>query len=89
MSGPTGFRCLIGCSYTNDLDSGQLQRPLAMAFDNYGNMFVTDEWRIQKFVFIMNSCAQFTTTIQAITTEITVAPSGTSNSIINSLILPT
>ncbi|CAF1388337.1 unnamed protein product [Rotaria sordida] len=61
MLGPIGFRCLIGCLYTNGLDSGQLQSPYWMAFDSYGNMFVTD-WdsnQLQKFILATNSCGEF------------------------------
>jgi hypothetical protein len=50
-SGPNGFRCLVGCSGPGS-GSNALQYPISMAFDSYGNIFVTDpnNNRIQKFI---------------------------------------
>ena len=57
-SGPTGFRCVAGCSGTAGLGSDQLYNPRAMAFDSYGNIFVIDGpyRRIQKFLLANDSC---------------------------------
>ncbi|CAF3201820.1 unnamed protein product [Rotaria sp. Silwood2] len=57
--GPNGVRCLFGCSHQSGLGSDELRLPWGLAFDSYGNVFVTD-WRngrIQKFSFINKSCA--------------------------------
>ena len=53
-SGPNGFRCLVGCLGTIGSASNQLNYPQSMAFDSYGNMFVTDQSnnRVQKFILI-------------------------------------
>jgi hypothetical protein len=55
-SGPNGFRCLVGCSGVWGSTSYQLYLPQTMAFDSYGNIFVTDTQnsRIQKFVLASN-----------------------------------
>jgi hypothetical protein len=59
-SGPTGFRCLVGCS-GNGSASDQLNWPYSFSFDSYGNMFITDRdnHRIQKFILSTNSCGKF------------------------------
>lgn len=56
-SGPNGFRCLAGCSPSWCSSSNQLNHPLSLSFDNYGNMFVVDRdnHRIQKFLLSSNS----------------------------------
>ncbi|CAF3461279.1 unnamed protein product [Rotaria socialis] len=61
-SGPTGFRCLFGCSGSPGIASDQLSRPRSLAFDSYGNMFVTDinNDRIQMFLLATNSCDETT-----------------------------
>jgi hypothetical protein len=58
--GPTGFRCLVGCSGEQGSTASQLNFPLAMAFDSYGNIYVTDRDndRIQKFILTINSCGK-------------------------------
>jgi len=60
-SGPTGFRCVVGCSDTPGSASDQLYYPSSMAFDSYGNIFVTDTQnnRIQKFILATNSCGKY------------------------------
>jgi hypothetical protein len=60
-SGPTGFRCVVGCSNTTGSASDQLSIPSSMAFDSYGNIFVTDTLnnRIQKFILATNSCGKY------------------------------
>ena len=47
-----GFRCVAGCTNTYGSTSDQLAAPRHMAFDTYGNIFVSDEknGRIQKFI---------------------------------------
>ena len=60
-SGPNGYQCLAGCLKGEGADADQLSYPRSMAFDNYGNIFVTDQLndRIQKFLLISNSCGKF------------------------------
>jgi NHL repeat len=50
--GPSGYRCLAGCSNSAGSSSSQLRLPQTISFDTYGNMFVTDYWngRVQKFL---------------------------------------
>jgi hypothetical protein len=59
-SGPTGFRCLVGCSGSGSA-SNQFSWPYSLSFDSYGNMFVTDtgNHRIQKFLLSTNSCSKY------------------------------
>ncbi|CAF4069526.1 unnamed protein product, partial [Adineta steineri] len=56
-SGPNGFRCLVGCSGVSGAASNQLYYPTALSFDNYGNMYVVDQFnnRIQKFLITSTS----------------------------------
>ena len=51
-SGPNGFRCIVGCSNSSGSNIDQLNYPQKMAFDSYGNIYVTDQNndRIQKFI---------------------------------------
>ncbi len=60
-SGPNGFRCIVGCSSTAGSLSNQLSGPQAMAFDSYGNIFVTDynNNRIQQFLLATYSCGTY------------------------------
>ncbi len=60
-SGPTGFRCVVGCFDTPGSASDQLYYPWNMAFYSYGNIFVTDTEnnRIQKFILATNSCGKY------------------------------
>jgi hypothetical protein len=59
-SGPTGFRCLFGCSGSYGSASNQLYYPWSLSFDSYGNMFVTDRGnnRIQQFMLMTNLCGK-------------------------------
>ena len=58
-SGPEGFRCVIGC-FGPGSALNQLNNPYGIAFDSYGNIFVTDlnNNRIQKFTIATNSCSK-------------------------------
>jgi DNA-binding beta-propeller fold protein YncE len=60
-SGPYGFRCIAGCSGLSGSASDRLSYPYTMAFDSYGNIFVTDEAnnRVQKFILATNSCGTY------------------------------
>jgi DNA-binding beta-propeller fold protein YncE len=59
-SGPNGFRCLVGC-YGQGSQSNQLSSPFSLSFDRSDNMFVTDQdnHRIQKFLYLKESCGKF------------------------------
>ena len=63
-SGPTGFRCLVGCDGSGS-SSNSLKIPTSLSFDSYGNMFVIDSGnnRIQKFLLMTNSCSKSKSTI--------------------------
>jgi hypothetical protein len=56
-SGPNEFRCIVGCSGSTGSASNQLNYPQSMAFDSYGNIYVTDQnnHRIQKFIKVNNN----------------------------------
>ena len=56
------FHCIIGCSSVSDSTSSQLDRPYSATFDNYGNIFVVDEYnhRIQKFLLTTNTSSKST-----------------------------
>ncbi|CAF1476525.1 unnamed protein product [Adineta steineri] len=57
-SSSAGFRCVAGCSGHNGSTVDTLYYPRYMAFDTYGNMFVSDDinGRIQTFYLQSNSC---------------------------------
>ncbi|CAF4414938.1 unnamed protein product, partial [Adineta steineri] len=52
-----GFRCIVGCSGGGST-MYQLSFPQSMAFDSYGNIYVTDRnnSRVQQFALQNNSC---------------------------------
>ncbi|CAF0727312.1 unnamed protein product [Adineta steineri] len=56
-SGSNDIRCIIGCGREGS-QSHQLNDPVTLSFDSYGNIFITDIFndRIQKFNFLLNSC---------------------------------
>ncbi|CAF0946979.1 unnamed protein product [Adineta steineri] len=60
-SGPYGFRCLFGCTTISGSASSQLNQPVILRFDGYGNIFVADRYnnRVQKFILASNSCSLF------------------------------
>ena len=59
-SGSNGFLCIIGCSSNGSLPN-LLNSPTSMAFDTYGNIYVTDtnNNRIQKFFLLDNTNCKF------------------------------
>ena len=59
-SGANGFRCLVGCTRPAGGAPDQLHAPKSMAFDTYGNIFITDSnnTRVQKFLLLTNSCSK-------------------------------
>lgn len=59
--GPTGFRCVVGCSGSFGRASNQLNEPLSMAFDSYGNILVVDHgnFRVQKFTLSTSLCSKY------------------------------
>lgn len=59
-SGPSGFRCVAGCTNTSGSAANQLNRPSSFMFDSYGNIWLTDmlNGRIQKFTLATNSCGK-------------------------------
>ncbi|CAF1426034.1 unnamed protein product [Adineta ricciae] len=65
-SGPTGFRCLVGCDGEGS-QSHRLNWPDKLSFDVYGNLFVNDRlnYRVQKFHLHQDSCENVPPTAQA------------------------
>ena len=60
-SGPNGFRCVVGCIVGSYMAPSTLFAPKSMAFDSYGNIFVTDtiNHRVQKFLLATNPCGKW------------------------------
>jgi hypothetical protein len=60
-SGPTGFRCIVGCTASTGSAPNQLHYPASFSFDSSGNLFVIDcgNNRLQKFLLLSNSCGKF------------------------------
>ena len=59
-AGPTGFRCIVGCSSQNGSASFQLKLPSSLAFDITGNLYVMDSGngRMQVFSLGSNTCGK-------------------------------
>lgn len=60
-SGPTGFRCIIGCASTSGSSMQYFTSPQSLSFDSQGNIFVTD-WNhglVLKFILATNSCSKY------------------------------
>ena len=60
-SGPLGFRCIVGCSGSSGSALNQLQGPRSLAFDTYGNLYVSDREndRIMAYTLFNSSCGKF------------------------------
>ena len=54
--GPNGYQCIAACSGSSGSSADDLDRPFALYFDSYGNIFVSDvnNNRIQKFLIMNN-----------------------------------
>lgn len=60
VSGPSGSRCIVGCTDTKGSTADKLSYPRSIAFDSFGNLFVVDcvNNRIQKFAFMRSFCGK-------------------------------
>jgi sugar lactone lactonase YvrE len=60
-SGPSGYRCLVGCSGSSGSASNELNYPRSLSFDSNGNLFVTDtdNQRVQMFTLSTGLCSKF------------------------------
>jgi sugar lactone lactonase YvrE len=60
-SGRDAYQCIVGCTGTSRSGANELNKPYALRFDSYGNLYVADEFngRIQKFSLATNSCGKF------------------------------
>ena len=60
VQGPSGFRCIVGCTLVNGSAPHRLSMPSSLSFDSYGNIFVVDTGnrRVQKFLLATNSCGE-------------------------------
>lgn len=58
-----GYRCLAGCFNTNGSTANDLSKPISLALDSYGNLFVldVDNNRIQTFNHVSNFCSECST----------------------------
>ena len=59
-SGPSGFRCVVGCLHGSGSAADQLSSPQTMSFDTHGNIWVADSInnRVQTFLFIDDSIGE-------------------------------
>ena len=62
-SNENGFRCIFGCSGQN-FKFSKLQKPWAMSFDSYGNIYVTNRnnHRVEKIIK-SNICSKFVSSL--------------------------
>ncbi|UJR17036.1 hypothetical protein I4U23_003934 [Adineta vaga] len=60
-SGPAGFQCIAGCTRTSGPASNQLNQPVTLSFDRYGNLYIADMLnnRIQKFLVSKDNCRSY------------------------------
>ena len=60
-SGPSGFRCVAGCTFGQGSASNQLAFPLSMSFDSDGNIWVADSEnsRVQKFMLQNSTSGEY------------------------------
>jgi hypothetical protein len=54
------FECIVGCNNHSGTASNELNKPYAIRFDSYGNLYVADEFndRIQKFTIVTSFCGK-------------------------------
>ncbi|CAF1090184.1 unnamed protein product [Adineta ricciae] len=76
-SGPSGFRCLVGCSSLAGSTADKLNSPVVFSFNGHGDMLVVDKGnsRIQKFHSRSNLCYNVTVTITKTSTSTTTTTS--------------
>ncbi|UJR19328.1 hypothetical protein I4U23_022457 [Adineta vaga] len=69
-SSQNGFRCIIGCGSSSNI----FLDPRRMAFDTYGNIYVTDarQNQVLKFLLSTNSCDTYTTQLSVSTSILKV-----------------
>jgi len=55
-----GFRCIVACSEIEGSISEKLPFPINMAFDSFGNMYVTafGSQHVKKFLLSKNECGK-------------------------------
>ena len=60
-SGPSGFKCVIGCSTSSCLLPNHMCNPVTAIFDYHGNFYITNTNKngIQKFALSANFCSKF------------------------------
>lgn len=69
-SGPQGFRCIAACSGSSGSGADQLKSPLMLSFNSLGSLFVMDRdnARIQEFRLARNSCDEYETSTEEVST---------------------
>ena len=60
-SGPTGFRCILGCANISGSGMKYFTSPQSLSFDSQGNIFVTswNDNQVLKFMLATNSCSKY------------------------------